>query len=142
MTASTLSRRQLRGLDKLGDVFLPGDEAMPSFSASGCATSIDGVLAYLPAADRKDLGLLLTVLGWLPALLVAGLVALIGSANSLPGPLGALMRFARIGTRGLVMSLYWSHPTVLRAISYEVDVFTDDLAATEAAGVSRTTDPA
>jgi hypothetical protein len=129
-----LDRRQLRGLDKLGDVFLPGVDGvgdggsrpLPSFSASGCAEDIDSVLAYLPDGDRGDLSLLLTILGWLPRLLVRAFVWLTERAGALPGPVGALLRFARIGTRGLVMCLYWAHPPVLAAIDYEVGVVIDD----------------
>lgn len=122
-----LSHRKLRGLDKLGDVFLPGDGELASFSASGCARDIDSVLEHLPEGDRSDLGLLLTLLGWMPLLFVRGFVWLTErGGDALPGGLGALLRFARIGTRGLVMSLYWSDPAVLRAIDYEVGVVVDD----------------
>lgn len=122
-----LDARQLRGLDRLGDVYLPGDGTLPSFSESGCASRIDDVLEYLPEADRSDVGLLLRILGWLPRLFVAAFVWMTERGGSLPGPPGALLRFARIGTRGLVMSLYWSHPPVLEAIDYHVGVVRDDL---------------
>ena len=122
-----LSAHQLRGLDRLGDVYLPGDGVLPCFSATGCSREIDSVLGYLPEGDRSDLGLLLRILGWLPAFLVAGFVWLTERGESIPGGLGALLRFARIGTRGLVMSLYWSDAAVLAAIDYEVGVVTDDL---------------
>lgn len=124
-----LSRRQLRGLDRLGDVFLPGDADLPAFSRIGCARDVDAVLEHLREADRSDLRLLLTILGWMPALLVGAFVWLTErGGRRLPGRLGALLRFARIGTRGLVMSLYWSHPAVLDAIGYEVGVVHDDAA--------------
>lgn len=122
-----LSAGQLRGLDKLGDVYLPGAGNLPSFSSCGCSHRIDDVLEYLPEGDRNDLGLLLRILGWLPRFLVAGFVWLTERGESLPGGLGALLRFARIGTRGLVMSLYWAHPKVLAAIDYDVGVVRDDL---------------
>jgi hypothetical protein len=121
-----LSVRQLRGLDKLGDVYLPGDGELPAFSKVGCAAGIDSVLEFLPEGDRKDLGLLLRILGWLPGFLVAAFVWLTERGESIPGGLGALLRFARIGTRGLVMSLYFDHPDVLRLLDYEVGVVIDD----------------
>lgn len=121
-----LDARQLRGLDKLGDVYLPGDGELPAFSATGCASEIDSVLEYLPEGDRSDLGLLLRILGWLPVFLVAAFVWLTERGESFPGGVGALLRFARIGTRGLVMSLYFDHPEVLRVLDYEVGVVLDD----------------
>lgn len=126
-----LDARQLRGLDRLGDVYLPGDGDLPAFSASGCAHRIDDVLEYLPEGDRSDLGLLLRILGWVPRFVVAAFVWLTERGDSVPGPVGALLRFARIGTRGLVMSLYWSHAPVLAAIDYEVGVVRDDLVGAE-----------
>lgn len=126
VTSRFLGRRQLHGLDRLGDAMVPGEEDLPSFSRSGCAVAIDSVLQYLPPGDRKDLGLLLKILGLMPAFLVGGFVVLVERAGSLPGPLGTLLRFARIGTRGLVMSLYFSHPPVLDAIGYEVGVVMED----------------
>ena len=125
-----LGAHQLRGLDRLGDVYLPGDGVLPSFSATGCAREIDSVLEHLPDGDRADLGMLLKVLGWLPRFLVAAFVWLTERGDSIPGGLGALLRFARIGTRGLVMSLYWDHPEVLEAIDYEVGVVVDGATAT------------
>lgn len=124
-----LGATQLRGLDRLGDVYLPGDGVLPAFSATGCSSEIDSVLEYLPDGDRSDLGLLLRILGWVPAFLVAGFVWLTERGESVPGGLGALLRFARIGTRGLVMSLYWDHPEVLAAIDYEVGVVVDEAPA-------------
>lgn len=120
-----LSRRQQRGLDRLGDAFLPGAGPLPSFSASGCASSVDSVLAYLPESDRNDLGLLLGILGLLPSPFTGMLLWLLDRSGSLPTGLGALLRFARIGVRGLVMSLYWGHPPVLEAIEYDVSVVLD-----------------
>lgn len=125
-TSRFLDDRQLRGLDRLGDAYLPGDGVLPSFSAAGCAREIDAVLEHLPEGDRGDLGVLLRVLGWLPMLLVRAFVWLTERGGSAPGPLGSLLRFARIGTRGLVMSLYWDDPDVLRLIDYEVGVVVDD----------------
>jgi hypothetical protein len=120
-----LSTAQLRGLDRLGDVYLPGDGTLPAYSATGCSRDIDDVLEYLPEQDRSDLGMLLGILGWLPRFLVAFFVWLTERGESIPGGLGALLRFARIGTRGLVMSLYFDHPDVLRIMEYEVGVVVD-----------------
>jgi len=124
-TSRYLSKRQLRGLDRLGDQFLPGTATLPSFSRSGCADSVDDVLAYLPESDRNDLGLLLGILGLLPAFCTGALLWLLDRAEGIPTGLGALLRFARIGVRGLVMSLYWGHPSVLAAIDYDVSVTLD-----------------
>ena len=127
-----VTRRQLRGLNRLGDVFLPGGEGMPSFSESRCADSVDHVVRYLPDQDRKDMGMLLGILGLLPAFLSGLFVALLDRSDRIPGSVGSLLRFARVGIRGLVMSLYFSDRSVLRSIDYDVNVYLKDLETVDA----------
>jgi hypothetical protein len=121
-----LSARQYRGLERLGDVMLPGNGTLPSFSKSGCATGIDHVVRYLPESDRNDLLMLLGILGLFPSFFTGWFVWLIERSMGIPTGLGSLLRFARIGTRGLIMSLYWGHEPNLAAIGYDVDVYLGD----------------
>jgi hypothetical protein len=126
-TSRYLPPRALRGIDRLGDVLLPGDGALPRFSSTGCVTQVDRIAAYVPPADLRDLSMALRVLGWLPALLVRLAWALLDRSGRMPTALGALLRFARFGLKGLVNSLYFDDPTVLAALEYEVSVFEDDV---------------
>ncbi|MBX9787907.1 MAG: hypothetical protein K2Y37_03250 [Pirellulales bacterium] len=130
-----LNARQQRGLDRLGDALLPGDEAFPSFSRLGCGEHVDKLLAEMPQRDRGDVLTLLTVCGALPTALVRLLVALIESSDRVPTPLGATLRFAKMGVRGLVLTLYYSGlkgshyagRTPLEILGYEVGVYTADV---------------
>ncbi len=63
----SLSARQLAGLDKIGDIYFPGDGEMPAFSKLGCAEHVHFALAHLPEDDRSSLLLLLGVVGAMPA---------------------------------------------------------------------------
>lgn len=118
---------QIRGLNKLGDVLAPGTEDLPSFSRSGAAAEADRIFDYMPASDLKDLNLLLTIMGLVPMIVVRGFVGFLEKSERIPGGVGAFLRFARIGIRGLVMSLYWGHPRVHAVIGYDVSVYTEDL---------------
>lgn len=132
-----LSARQIRGIEKLGDVFAPGLPAeagpagetpgLPSFSASGCAREVDRILEHMPESDLKDLKLLLLLLSFLPGFAVAGFVAFLERAARWSGPVGASLRFVRLGIRGLALTLYYSHPQVHRGLGYAVSVYTDDV---------------
>ena len=130
-----LNARQRRGLDRLGDALLPGDAEFPSFSRLGCGEHVDKLLAEMPDRDRGDVQTLLTVCGALPAPLVRLLVATIEGSDRVPTALGATLRFAKMGVRGLVLTLYYSGlkgshyagRTPLEILGYEVGVYTADV---------------
>lgn len=129
MTTSSmhLNVRQIRGLNKLGDQMLPGYQKLASFSEVGAARHADRVLDHMPASDLKDLKMLLGILGVLPAFFVAGFLNFLELSPSIPTPIGAFLRFMRIGLRGLVMTLYYCDPKVHDVIGYQVQVYTDDM---------------
>ncbi|MCC7441198.1 MAG: hypothetical protein IT285_06180 [Bdellovibrionales bacterium] len=130
-----LSGLQYRGLQKLGDVYCPGDSEYPRFSTLGCGEHADTMLEVMPAQDLGDLKMLLTIFGILPRFSVRMLVTMIEGISGLPGPIGAILRLMRFGMKGLSISLYWSGlkgeafagKTPLQILGYEVSVYTADL---------------
>jgi hypothetical protein len=80
----------------------------------------------MPDGDRKDLGMLLSVLSYFPGFFVAIFLALLESLAGFPGAIGSGVRFVRLGLRGLIMTLYYCDPAVLKIIGYQVDVHTAD----------------
>lgn len=130
-----LTSRQMRGLSKLGDAYLPGDGVLPSFSATGCAEHVDEVLDNLPEVDRDSLQLLLTLLSLTPQFKLVWLARFLEWSPKIPGPLGAGLRFLRMGIKGLVLTLYYSGktgaeyhgPKPLEVLGYEVGVYADDV---------------
>jgi acyl-CoA reductase-like NAD-dependent aldehyde dehydrogenase len=99
---------QLKGLLKIGDVLIPGDDVLPSFSASGCATAAPRMLPYLNEGDRRGVELLLAVFRFLPRFAVRALFWLTEQHRTLPEPLAAPLRLANLGVKGVVMTLYYS----------------------------------
>lgn len=130
-----LSSLGQRGLNKLGDVYCPGDQDFPSFSELGCIEFVDDALEHLPPGDRADLGKLLTVLAITPRPLVAGMIRQLERRQQLGGPVGSLVRFMRMGLKGMILTLYYSGRrganfsgrTPLEVLGYEVGVYTADL---------------
>jgi len=103
-----LNHRQLAGLNKLGNVLVPGTADLPSFSATRCAEQADRMLAYMTDSDRQSVAGVLTVCGVLPTFLVRVLFWLTEQHTKLPEPVAAPFRLANLGLRGVVLSLYYS----------------------------------
>lgn len=126
--SSLFTARQLSGLQKLGDIMLPGHGDFPRFSATGCIERIDDLMGTAHPDDVRDFGLLLLVLNYLPAFAIEWIVRLADSAHRWPDLLAALPRTLNIGIKGVVFSLYYSGyhratyqgKTGLDAIDYHV----------------------
>lgn len=125
-----LSTVASRGLARLGQIVIPGDEHCPSFTESGGVQHVDRMLAELHSDDRRDLGRLLTLFGLLPGALVRAIYIGAQSGARLPGILGAPFRTLNIGTKGVIMTLYWSNVAegfdLHGGIGFDARVVTDD----------------
>lgn len=103
-----LSPAQRAGLEKLGDVVIPGDGDLPSFSAAGCLDHADEFMDSLAPADRQGLAALLTLARVLPRRAIPPLLTLLERWAQVDGVLGAAPRMALLGVKGIVMTLYYS----------------------------------
>jgi hypothetical protein len=122
-----LNPKQLRAIEKVGDVMIPGDSEFPSFSRTGCISQVDRILDYMPASDLGDLKMLLGILAFFPGFLLAFLFRMLEASPAVPGPVGSILRQIRLGMRGLIMSLYYGDTSVLTKLGYKVSVYTADL---------------
>lgn len=129
-----LSQREIQGLNKLGDLVIPGGYGMPSFSETGCVDHIDEVMAPTPAADVKDFKLLMKVFSVAPDFFIIGILKLLDKESVFPEPIGGLLRLLNVGIKGVVFSLYYSNntsdfyqgPLVHEAIGYQVKCEIDE----------------
>lgn len=110
-----LCKAALKGLNKVGDVVLPGQphnsDGFPSFSATGCIHHVDEVLITTAPDDVKALNILFSILAFLPAQVCQWLLQLAGLEEHAPGPLGMGLRLVGVALRGVPMSLYYSNLT-------------------------------
>lgn len=104
------------GFQKLGAAYAPGHANLPPFSAIATRVEVDRILDFLPTQDRKDLQGLLPLFGLMPQPLVCGLVRLIGSQKL------SILRLLDVGLKGLVHTLYYSDPNVLRRLKWDAQV--------------------
>jgi len=108
MTAIRLTAGQREGLAKLGDVMIPGDGEMPSFTGAGCLDRAEDFLATLTSSDRQGLALLLGMIRFLPRVAISPLLTLLERWAEVEGVAGAAARMALIGVKGIVMTLYYA----------------------------------
>ncbi|GMW02894.1 MAG: hypothetical protein AMXMBFR84_40300 [Candidatus Hydrogenedentota bacterium] len=109
-----LDEKAIRGLERLGDIILPREGRLPSFSEVGCVEHVDDVLAYAPPEDAASLNTVLGVLSFVPTFGLRGVVWCMHRADNWPGPLGSTLRLLNMGVRGVVLSLYYSGKTGAR----------------------------
>lgn len=103
-----LRAHQVRSLNRIGDVYLPGTDSMPRFSATGCTDHVDVLLESIPEEDRRGLALLLSVLLVLPRVLLRMLLWTLDRHHRFPGPLATPPRLLNLALKGTVMALYFS----------------------------------
>ncbi len=105
------TQNQLRGLQKAGDVILPGTEQSPSFSQTGCIEHIDRMAAYLSMEDLSGLRTLFSLFRWSPRWPIRVLMQICTRHQGFPGFIGAGLRMLEIGLKGATMSLYYANLT-------------------------------
>lgn len=108
MNSRYLNSSAIKGLNKIGDILIPGNDKYPSFSAYHCLDHIDDVIGYAPSDDVNDLKMVLSILSFLPDSLLLWLVKKMSSANDKTGGMSTLFRQLNMAIRGIVFSLYYS----------------------------------
>lgn len=135
----SLTARQQRGLEKIGDIYVPGDADFPRFSQIGCVTHAADILRELPDHDQRALRWFLSTCHFAPRWGLALLVRLAEASPRIPIPPGGTLRLLRIGLRSIVFTLYYSGrvgpdyqgPLPVQITGYDVSVYTDDLETPE-----------
>jgi hypothetical protein len=130
MTSKHLTETQLIGLRKAGDVVVPGDGDLPSFSRSGAIEHVDRMLDYMYESDLNGVKALLTLFRFLPSFVIGWIMSLTEMGRTLPEPLAGACRMANLGVKGVIMTLYYSdlgpEPSVLKAIHWDSKIVERD----------------
>ena len=66
MISTHFSKLQLRGLNRLGDVVIPGDHEFPSFSSLKLDDHVDRILDYMNDDDRSGLKIVMSLFAFMP----------------------------------------------------------------------------
>jgi len=128
-----LTRAQLAGLLKIGDILIPGDSELPSFSASRSAAQADRMLAYMNADDLQGIHMVLGLFAYLPRVLVRAIFWLTEQHARVPEAIAGPFRMANIGIKGVVMTLYYSDigegPSIFERIRWDPTIVDSEGAA-------------
>lgn len=108
MTSKYLWSSALQGLNRIGDVFIPQDGDLPSFSQFGGLEHVDTVIAYLPKDDLGLLNIALTVFAVMPNGFLRWLVRAMENALDQVGAIPSVLRQLNLGLRGIIFSCYYS----------------------------------
>ncbi|MBX3422663.1 MAG: hypothetical protein KF752_14005 [Pirellulaceae bacterium] len=109
MKSQYFSALALRGLRRVGDIMIPGDEQFPSYTHYGGIEHIDKFAAFVPEGDRQALNWMMTLLGLAPRFILRWLVNRAVAAHQSSGPLAGVFRMIYYGWWGLIHGSYYSN---------------------------------
>jgi hypothetical protein len=129
MSSRYFNYRQLRGVAKVGDILIPGDVDLPSFSEAQLIHHVDRFAGYLPEDDRDDFCMLMGIFALLPSPLLRMVLKLTDYADHFPDLLAAPLRMVSLAVKGMFFSVYYSdldepknRKTILNSIQWSTSV--------------------
>ena len=117
-----LTPKATAGLTKAGDVLVPGNGTLPSFSGSGLLSEADRILDYLPETDRTGLIGLAEGLSLAPHWLLRFLFWITVHADYFPGVIASPLRQVDVGLKGFIFTLYYSNPQVREQLGWTAKI--------------------
>jgi len=105
------SKSALKALNKIGDIMAPENGELPSYSVCGCIEHVDDVAGYAPENDIKDLGMLLSILSFMPDFVLQWFVKAMNDSHQKNGGLSDLFRMLDFGIKGIILGTYYSGKT-------------------------------
>ncbi len=108
-----ISQQAIKGLCKIGDVFLPGNQEFPKYSEVAGTYKVNDLVQYVPEDDIASLNLVLIIFSFLPMFIIRWLVGKMGEAQSSgkEGLIPTTLRQLNLGLRGLLYSTYYGEFT-------------------------------
>lgn len=103
-----LSKSAVKGLVRIGDILCPKNGDFPAYSETGCVEHVDDVIGYAPANDISDLGMVLSILSYMPTGVLKWLVKNLNSSQEKEGSIASLMRMLDFGLKGIICGTYYS----------------------------------
>lgn len=104
-----LSNQAIKGLCKIGDVFLPGNAEFPKYSEAAGTHKLNDLVQYAPQDDIASLNIVLMIFSFLPMFVLRWLVGKMGKAQASgeEGLIPTTLRQLDLGLRGLLYSTYY-----------------------------------
>ena len=108
MISTHFSKLQLRGLNRLGDVVIPGDHEFPSFSSLKLDDHVDRILDYMNDDDRSGLKIVMSLFAFMPKFFIFFILWVTEKAKG-ESFLASQLRLVNTGLKGVIFTLYYSN---------------------------------
>ena len=108
MQSNYFNPSALKGLKRIGDIFIPRGDDLPSFSEYGGIEHVDDIVAYTPEEDVANLNMVFSIFSILPEGMLRWTADQMVAASYRDGFLDALLRQLYIGLKGILFSCYYS----------------------------------
>jgi hypothetical protein len=108
-----ISNQAIKGLSKIGDIFLPGNEEFPKYSEVAGTYFVNDMVQYAPEEDLASLNLVLIIFSFLPKFVLRWLVNKMGEATAKgnEGMIPTTLRQLDLGLRGILYATYYGEFT-------------------------------
>ncbi|MBW8051959.1 MAG: hypothetical protein FVQ77_16790 [Cytophagales bacterium] len=124
-----LSKPALKAINRIGDIMMPKNGELPSYSELGGIEHIDEILQCAPENDIKDLSMILSILSVMPGFVLKWLIKKMGRSHKQKGGLSVIFRQLDFGLKGIILSTYYSEKagsgykgkTPLEVIGYRIN---------------------
>ena len=124
-----LSNPALKAINRIGDIMVPKNGELPSYSGYGGIEHIDEILRYAPESDMKGLDTVLSILSVMPKFVLSWLVNKMSRSHEKGGGLWVILRQLNFGLKGIILSTYYSEKagsnykgkTPLEIIGYSIN---------------------
>ena len=103
-----LSKAAIKGVNRLGDIIIPGIEDLPSYSEFGGVEHVDDLLKYAPSSDIGDLNLILAILSFMPSFVLKWVVAKMTRSHHGGNGMSVIFRQLDLGLKGIILSTYYT----------------------------------
>lgn len=129
---SGFSSISLKGIEKAGNVLIPGSPGMPSFSEAKLLKDLHRMTDYMNADDREGLKLLMMLFAFMPSFFIHFILYIASKHETFPDAIGAVLRQINMGVRGVVFTLYYSdldQDSIFQSLNYKTGIngpFTQD----------------
>lgn len=121
------SSLSLKGLERAGNVIIPGGEGLPSFSQTDFLRHLPRISNYMNEDDREGFKLLTTLMFFMPSPLIRLMMWFTTLHSYFPGPLAAILRQINVGVKGVLFTLYYSNlddGNIFQELHYESHIKT------------------
>lgn len=116
MKSAYLSKIQIKGLAKVGDIIIP-ESQLASFSEVLVSEgSIDRILSYINKDDLFGLKILFTLFWIMPLFLLKKVIFLVFNNKDYPKLLFKLTNMLKLGIKGIVLSIYYNKSNTLEMV--------------------------